>query len=1758
MISNISIQLAKLDNLLYNLAKQQRTIICLKDEAMLSEEKLLAEVQKPNTGREINAWLGHPLAGHQMSLIHHASARGWRSVIEGLIRSDSNWDCNDHLSRHDSYGYTPFLYACRFGHSEVALRLLEIGPSAAIIPSGEAPHAIYLLHNLLRQVDGQHTRLREVADKIIAAGADPNQESLKDCREDLILGTLSRAECEDITWQHLGNPLCYAIWLGDMDVVQCLLDIGAIPDLLCLHLATALHRVDIMRILLSSTACVWPLIQDCSVRGQTILETAMSDAPVFQSSRRLIGTRVMYETSLQQTIDLILHQNSNAYSLMSAFTMASRILHCCRLKVTNHNLIKQLLSPVEDHDEHTTAAPELVFIAVAWNHGQIVELLLNSSAHLQDSRHFGALHVCAIYPVSSKLCGVLHESFNDIDIKQKNKPASDLETPFQFAVACQNFEVADFLFENGASKDEIITSTAGYLENSSLLGWLIPITWSESQNRIRYLFDRYSTEPVPQFLVRPRVGRSALQEAAGQSMKSKYEEQEMQGLMEYLITKYPGSRHLEYQRIDNATEIFGDAKHSGMVQAMVNGKLTATENTYHFHQRIGVYPETKKKEHNGTALHFAVRSVNYPAVRVLLEAGADVSAMIGLPLPESKFSTSTKGASTYAAKENCWASTVLDFAFLVHSSFEDEPAPLSSTSTCIVDSYSMCKFQKERSKVILELLQQKGAANSTTFIRKFKEKQIFRTRREKGTLAAMKLFKKDLSDGLGHAKNVYRTTKRDIKEIQSTKQFTPAAAKINFANELFREGKLDEAMKLYQEGREQEEQNPPSWDSHDKMAVYLNMGVVYQEKANYIEAEKMYMKALEDQMKWLGGSHSATLHTMTNIALLFITQEKLLLAEKWVQKALKGTEKVLGLDDPQTLITVMALGSLRLIQGRAEEAEAVYQRALAGLELAVGPQDSNTLTCYHNLGVVYKSSSRWKESKAMLQKAVNGREAMLGMNHKDTIGSVEQLGFVLGELEELEEAIALLLRALTRYQEKLNFDDSKITITAWRLAGLYRRKKDLTASMRMFQTCLTGEEARFGSDHKDTLITKMQIGTIFVKQNQYEKAIEVYSRVLEAKAKTPDSGDKYSLETRWNLASIFREPGRSTYDLRTARTHYELATDGYTILLGGDSDDALGGNFKLGHVCMDLNDLSAAQTYFTRAQEGFERNLGPGHEKTLDAIDQMANVSYMLEDHAQAAALFEKALEYRKKTLAPDDASIARTLENISRCSSRRPCYRFNTQPHEPIGTDQNTDSSTDSAQVAGMEAAAAAKTAEVFLSSPSLAQQNDIVQSRDDEWIEQLVEERPASESSQAALWGKDSFQTLISRGATTESRDQDGLTALLWAVAHKKPDDVSLLIDMGADIHALDPVGHAPIHFACACGNERMVSRLLLAGAGTAAQDSKGMTVIHYAVCKGNPHIVRIVLDALDADSQYDLSKIVDLKNNDGSTALHIACSEGYAACVDILLERGANVSQPENQGELTPVMLAANWGHEDITMLLLSYGVETDAVSTAGLMAIHLAASKGHLSITQKLLDNGANVEAQAVSNDWTPLFWAVNNGHISTAECLIKRGAHVNARDIGWQTLMHVAASQGNTAMMRLLLENSADFGASDENYSMPLHLAADRGLLEAARLLLKHGPLDVHAKDGDGRTPLGLAASAGHEEMVGTLLEFGSLVNVKDSQESTPLHFAAAAGRDAVVRLLLNKGANVALKDNKDRSAMQLAAMGNHVKVVMAIALVVSG
>jgi ankyrin repeat protein len=95
---------------------------------------------------------------------------------------------------------------------------------------------------------------------------------------------------------------------------------------------------------------------------------------------------------------------------------------------------------------------------------------------------------------------------------------------------------------------------------------------------------------------------------------------------------------------------------------------------------------------------------------------------------------------------------------------------------------------------------------------------------------------------------------------------------------------------------------------------------------------------------------------------------------------------------------------------------------------------------------------------------------------------------------------------------------------------------------------------------------------------------------------------------------------------------------------------------------------------------------------------------------------------------------------------------------------------------------------------------------------------------------------------------------------------------------------------------------------------------------------------------------------------------------------------------------------------------------------------------------------------------------------------------------------------------------------------------------------------LEAHNGDGWTPLHLAAFFGHRSLAQALINHGAQVDSRSTNAmvNTPLHAAAAGGKTALVELLLQNGANVNAKQEGGWTALHAAAQSGNREMVEAL------
>ena len=162
---------------------------------------------------------------------------------------------------------------------------------------------------------------------------------------------------------------------------------------------------------------------------------------------------------------------------------------------------------------------------------------------------------------------------------------------------------------------------------------------------------------------------------------------------------------------------------------------------------------------------------------------------------------------------------------------------------------------------------------------------------------------------------------------------------------------------------------------------------------------------------------------------------------------------------------------------------------------------------------------------------------------------------------------------------------------------------------------------------------------------------------------------------------------------------------------------------------------------------------------------------------------------------------------------------------------------------------------------------------------------------------------KSLLSRGVRDDLQDSEGRTALMHGVILKRRELVFVLLDHHAEqvrrvqdlpfhrtahvtlrqgiLNRKDAVGNAAVHYAVSDVEERldMVGDLLKAKIDVNVRDSQGRTALHLACSYGHVDTVKLLLNN---------NANVTLAALDGTTALHVAARELQIRLVDIILEQ------------------------------------------------------------------------------------------------------------------------------------------------------------------------------------------------------------------------------------------------------------------------------
>ncbi|XP_031761147.1 ankyrin-3 isoform X3 [Xenopus tropicalis] len=284
------------------------------------------------------------------------------------------------------------------------------------------------------------------------------------------------------------------------------------------------------------------------------------------------------------------------------------------------------------------------------------------------------------------------------------------------------------------------------------------------------------------------------------------------------------------------------------------------------------------------------------------------------------------------------------------------------------------------------------------------------------------------------------------------------------------------------------------------------------------------------------------------------------------------------------------------------------------------------------------------------------------------------------------------------------------------------------------------------------------------------------------------------------------------------------------------------------------------------------------------------------------------------------------------------------------------------------------------------------------------------------------------------------------------------------------------------------------------------------------------------------------INICNQNGLNALHLASKEGHVEIVSELIQRGADVDASTKKGN-TALHIASLAGQTEVVRVLVTNGANVNAQSQNGFTPLYMAAQENHLEVVKFLLDNGAS-QSLATEDGFTPLAVALQQGHDQVVSLLLENDTKGKVR----LPALHIAARKDDTKAAALLLQNDHNADVESKSGFTPLHIAAHYGNINVATLLLNRGAaVDFTARNDI--TPLHVASKRGNANMVKLLLDRGSKIDAKTRDGLTPLHCGARSGHEQVVGMLLDRGAPILSKTKNGLSPLHMATQGDHLNCV---------
>ncbi|KAG1674515.1 Transient receptor potential cation channel subfamily A member 1 [Nymphon striatum] len=318
------------------------------------------------------------------------------------------------------------------------------------------------------------------------------------------------------------------------------------------------------------------------------------------------------------------------------------------------------------------------------------------------------------------------------------------------------------------------------------------------------------------------------------------------------------------------------------------------------------------------------------------------------------------------------------------------------------------------------------------------------------------------------------------------------------------------------------------------------------------------------------------------------------------------------------------------------------------------------------------------------------------------------------------------------------------------------------------------------------------------------------------------------------------------------------------------------------------------------------------------------------------------------------------------------------------------------------------------------------------------------------------DLVKYLVAEGGDLEHYDIEERTPLLLAAVHQAWDSVILLMQLGAKITVTEINNRNIFHLMIlnkGCVNY-FKSKIIAQVVTIESKESLDLIfdenkVIAYQILNENMLLNKI------RGTTATVQKLLNDKDNEGCSPIHLATRSGRMKCIECLILQGVDINC-KNKEDQSPLHFAAKYGRLNTVRQLINSDKHMFLINDTdknGNTPLHLASENGHVKVISLLLSKGAIIARN--HRQQTALHRAAINGYTYSAKVLLRvHGFLLDKQDKDGNTALHYAVQHEKVNVVDLLLHLKCSILKNQKELN-PIDFAIQNKNVKAMRAMVTH-------------------------------------------------------------------------------------------------------